>query len=276
MIGFIHIMTLPFFSCLILTGIFTYLGLHVIERGVIFVDLALAQIAALGLSFSLVLGLSIESGYSYWVSLGFAMLGSSIFSLTRFKKQHVPQEVIIGITYVISAALMILVLSRSGEGDEHIKEALVGNILLVSPQEALRVFMVSLAIGVFHFIFRRNFILISQNPQEAFKKGLNVRFWDFLFYASLGLVVTSAVKLAGVLLVFSFLIVPATCAILFAHSIRMRLMLGWIIGSFVSLLGMAASYYLDFPTGASVVCVFGCILVFLALVRALVGKFTSY
>lgn len=272
MIGFMHIMTLPFFACLILTGIFTYLGLHVIERGVIFVDLALAQIAALGLSFSLVLGLSIESGYSYWVSLGFAMLGAATFSLTRFKKQRIPQEVIIGITYVISAALMILVLSRSGEGDEHIKEALVGNILLVSPQEALRVFMVSLAVGVFHLIYRRNFILISQDPHEASKQGLNVRLWDFLFYASLGLVVTSAVKLAGVLLVFSFLIVPATCAILFAHSIRKRLMLGWIIGTFVSLLGMAASYYLDFPTGASVVCVFGCILVSLALVKALVGE----
>jgi zinc/manganese transport system permease protein len=275
MFGFIHIMMLPFFACLILTGIFTYLGLHVIERGVIFVDLALAQIAALGLSFSLVVGLSVESGYSYWVSLGFAILGAAIFSFTRFKKQRVPQEVIIGITYVISAALMILVLSRSGEGDEHIKEALVGNILLVSPQEDWRVFMVSLAVGVFHLIYRRNFLLISQDPQEAFKKGLNVRLWDFLFYASLGLVVTSAVKLAGVLLVFSFLIVPATCAILFAHSIRMRLMLGWIIGSFVSLLGMAASYYLDFPTGASVVCVFGCILVSLALVRALIGKFNS-
>ncbi len=183
MVGFIHIMTLPFFSCLILTGIFTYLGLHVIERGVIFVDLALAQIAALGLSFSLVLGLSVESGYSYWVSLGFAILGATIFSFTRFKKQLIPQEVIIGITYVISAALMILVLSRSGEGDEHIKEALVGNILLVGPQEALRVFMVSLAVGVLHLIYRRNFLLISQNPQEAFKKGLNVKLWDFLFYA---------------------------------------------------------------------------------------------
>ena len=267
MIGFIHIMTLPFFSCLILTGIFTYLGLHVIERGVIFVDLALAQIAALGLSFSLVLGLSVESGYSYWVSLGFAILGATIFSFTRFKKQRVPQEVIIGITYVISAALMILGLSRSGEVDEHIKEALVGNILLVSPQEALRVFMVSLAVGVFHLIYRRNFLLISQNPQEAFKKGLNVRLWDFLFYASLGLVVTSAVKLAGVLLVFSFLIVPATCAILFAHTIRIRLMLGWIIGSFVSLLGMVASYYLDFPTGASVVCMFGFILILLGFAK---------
>ena len=267
MIGFIHIMTLPFFACLILTGIFTYLGLHVIERGVIFVDLALAQIAALGLSFSLVLGLSVESGYSYWVSLGFAILGSTIFSLTRFKKQRIPQEVIIGIAYVISAALMILVLSRSGEGDEHIKEALVGNILLVSPQEALHVFMVSLAVGIFHLIFRRNFLLISQNTQEAFKKGLNVRLWDFLFYASLGLVVTGAVKLAGVLLVFSFLIIPATCAILFAHTIKTRLILGWIIGSFVSLLGMAASYYLDFPTGASVVCVFGAVLVLLALAK---------
>ena len=232
-------------------------------------DLALAQIAALGLSLSAVLGLSIEGSCSYWVSLGFTILGASIFSFTRLKKKRIPQEAIIGITYAVSAALLILVLSRSGEGDEHIKEALVGNILLVSPKEALYVFMISLAVGLFHFFFRRNFLLISQNPSEAFKKGLNVRLWDFLFYASLGLVVTSSVKLAGVLLIFSLLIVPATCAMIFSNTIKIRLMFGWITGSLVSIVGMAASYYLDFPTGASVVCVFGAVLILLASIKVL-------
>ena len=273
MIGFIHIMTLPFLACLILAGIYTYLGLHVIERGVIFVDLALAQIAALGASFALILGFSMESAYSYWISLGFALVGAAIFSLTRFKKQRVPQEAIIGITYAVTAALLILVLSRSGEGDEHIKQALVGNILLISPEEALRVFVISLAIGIFHLLFRRKFILISQSAEEAFQKGLNLRLWDFLFYISLGLVVTSSVRMAGVLLIFSFLIVPSACAMLFANTIKSRLILGWIIGFLASVLGMAASYYLDFPTGASIVCTLGLVLVVLALVKVLVEKF---
>lgn len=264
---FIHIMALPFLACLTLTGIFTYLGLHVIEREVIFVDLALAQIAALGLSVSTVFSLNIESDYSYLVSLGFITLGAAIFALTRFKKQRISQEAIIGITYVVSAAFMILVLSRSGEGDEHIKEALVGNILLVNYQEIIRVFIISLDVGIFHVVYRRNLLLISQNPEEAFKMGLNVRFWDFLFYITLGLVVICSVKLVGVLLILSFLIVPATCAMIFADGIKIRLILGWVIGTLVSIIGMAISYYMDLPTGASVVCVFGVMLLLSAIIK---------
>lgn len=267
MIGFVHVMTLPFLTCLILAGIYTYLGLHVIEREVIFVDLALAQIAALGASIALVIGVSIDSGYSYWISLGFAIIGASIFSFTRFRKQRIPQEAIIGITYAVSAALLILVLSRSGEGDEHIKQALVGNILLIAPHEAWSVFIISLAVGIFHFIYRKKFLLISQDPEEASRKGLNIRLFDFLFYVSLGLVVTSSVKIAGVLLIFTFLIVPAACAILFSNTIRTRLMMGWIIGFLASTLGLAASYYMDLPTGASIVCSFGVMIIILSFIK---------
>lgn len=263
--GFLHVMALPFVACLILTGIHVYLGVHVIERQVIFVDLALAQIAALGASFALVFGQGLESSYSYWLSLAFTVIGAGIFSLTRFKKQVIPQEAIIGITYAVSAALLILVLSRSGEGDEHIRQSLVGNILLVKSSEVFMMLAIYAVIGLFHYRFQKRFLLISQNPEKAFAEGINVRFWDFLFYASFGFVVTSSVRVAGVLLVFSFLIVPASCAILFSNRPVVRLMLGWGVGLAASVIGMVVSYYMDFPTGASVVCVFGVILAFLAL-----------
>ncbi len=267
MIEFIHIMMLPLLACLILAGIHAYLGFHVIERQVIFVDLALAQIAVLGASFALVTGYDFDSVQSYWFSLGFTIVGAAIFSLTRFKKQRIPQEAIIGITYAVSAALLVIVLNRNGEGDEHIKQALVGNILLVSMPEVLKILIIYSIIGVVHFIFREKFFSISKDPDEAFQKGLNVRFWDFLFYVLFGFVVTSSVKIAGVLLVFSFLVVPSVCAILFSENLKTRLVIGWIVGFTASILGMAVSYYLDFPTGASVVCVFGVILIFMAVMK---------
>ncbi len=258
---FVHVMVLPFLACLILTGIHAYLGFPVIERQVIFVDLALAQIAALGSTIALLWGHDLDSGIAYGFSLGFTILGAAIFSLTRFKRERIPQEALIGIVYAVSAALLIMILSRSGEGDEHIKQALVGNILLVNGREILQMFVIYCTIGIFHFVFRRQFFLISRDPQEAFRKGLNVRLWDFLFYVSFGFVVTSSVRLAGVLLVFSFLVVPSVCAIVFTDRLRLRLMLGWGVGCLASVVGMLVSYYLDFPTGASVVCAFGLILV---------------
>ncbi len=264
---FFHIMTLPFLACLILAGIHAYLGLHVIERQVIFVDLALAQIAVLGASLSLVFGHSMDSVHSYWMSLGFTIVGAAVFSLTRFKKQQIPQEAIIGITYAVSAAALVLVLSRSGEGDEHIRQALVGNVLLVGWPEVLKILVIYSVIGLFHFVYRKNFLLISQNPDEAYRKGLNIRLWDFLFYVSFGVVVTSSVRIAGVLLVFSFLVVPAAAATLFAHRVKTRLIFGWTTGFLASVIGMAVSYFLDLPTGASVVCVFGAILILLGLAK---------
>src|SRR3989338_6916569 len=172
---FFNVMTLPFLACLVLTGIHAYLGLHVIEREVIFVDLALAQIAALGASLSLIFGYGMDSAHSYWMSLGFTVVGAAVFSLTRFKKQLVPQEAIIGIVYAVSAASLVLVLSRLGEGDEHIRQALVGNVLLVSPADVIKMAVIYSAVGFFHYVFRKQFFLISQNPEEAIRRGLNVK-----------------------------------------------------------------------------------------------------
>ncbi len=268
--AFLHVMLLPFIACLILSGMHAYLGFHVIERQVIFVDLALAQIAAVGASFALILGYSLESSEAYWLSLMFTMVGAAIFSLTRFKKQRIPQEAIIGITYAVSAAFLIMILSRSGEGDEQIKQALVGNILLVSVPEVIKISVIYFLVGLLHFLCRRPFFLISKESIQAYRNRLNVRGWDFLFYVSFGIVVTSSVKVAGVLLVFSFLVVPPVCAILFSESLKTRMILGWCVGGLGSILGILVSYFFDFPTGASVVCVFGIILLAMGLVKKII------
>ncbi len=264
---FMHVMFLPLVACIILAGIHAYLGFHIIERQVIFVDLALAQMAVLGAGVASVIGYSSDGAAAYWMSLVFTIAGAALFSLTRFKKQRIPHEAIIGIVYAVSAALLVMVLSRAGDGDEHIKQALVGNVLLVNVRDIIHIGVVYAVIGVFHFMFRRKFFLISRYPDRAFEDGINVRLWDFLFYVSLGIVVTSSARIAGVLLVFSFLVVPSVCAMMCSDDPKRRLVIGWAVGLLASILGMAVSYYLDFPTGASVVCAFGVILIGVALIR---------
>lgn len=272
MMEFMQIMIMPFFACLVLTGIHAYLGLHVIERQVIFVDLALAQIAVLGASFGILIGLEMGSIQSYSISLSFTLIGAGLFAATRFQKQKIPHEAIIGIVYVVSSALMLIVLSYSGEGTEHIRHSFVGNIFLVSPKEVLKILIIYSVVGVIHFTCRKPFFLISSSPDQAFKQGLNVKAWDFLFYALFGFVVTSSVEIAGVLLVFSFLVIPAVCAIILSDKMKTRLFLGWVIGTIGSMLGMVVSYLYDLPTGASVVCVFGLLLLMTAFYKKIVFK----
>lgn len=263
---FLRFMAWPFAACLVLAGIHAYLGLHVIRRQVIFVDLALAQIAALGAVLALAFGHDVDSGFSYAVSLGFTVIGAAIFAFARHQIQRVPQEAVIGIAYAVSAALLILVLGHCGEGDEHMRHALVGNILLVTPAEVTKIAAIYAVVGLLHFALRKQFFLITERPEEAFR-SLNVRWWDFVFYVSFGVVVTSSVKVAGILVVFSYLIVPAACAVLFADSVRARLAIGWGVAAAVSLAGIAASYYGDLPTGPAVVCVFGAALALLSLIK---------
>ena len=228
MTNFILLMWKPLLACLILTGIHAYLGLHVVERKVIFVDLALAQIAALGATAAFLFGLDLHGPATYWFSLSATFLGAIIFSITRTRQEKVPQEAIIGIVYAMCAAAAVLILSRSPEGDEHIRYILVGDILLVNLHEILKMAILYILVGFVHWYFRKNFILISTNPQEAFQQGLAIKKWDLLFYLLFGLVVTSSVQIAGVLLVFSFLIVPSVGAILLSGKLSHRLMIGWI------------------------------------------------
>jgi zinc/manganese transport system permease protein len=257
-----------FVASLILTGIHAYLGVHVVERGVIFVDLSLAQIAALGGTVGYLAGYDIHSHAAYAFSLGFTILGAGIFAFTKSRrKTRIPQEAIIGIVYAVSAACAVLVMSKATRETEHLKEMLVGNILSVSWPELARTAALYALVGVFHFIFRERFLLISTNEAEAERRGWSVRFWDFLFYVSFGFVVTSSVSIAGVLLVFSFLIVPSVAAMLFSERLGPRLAIGWTMGVIVSAVGVYMSFRLDLPTGAAIVATFGVALLTLAAAR---------
>jgi zinc/manganese transport system permease protein len=259
-----------FVASLILTGIHAYLGVHVVERGVIFVDLSLAQIAALGTTAAYLAGYDLHSSTAYLFSLGFTFLGAAIFAMSRFHRStRIPQEAVIGIVYAVSAAMAILVMSKATQETEHLKEMLVGNILSVSWPELAKTAVLYALVGVFHYVFRRRFLLISMNEDEAVRQGLNIRSWDFLFYMSFGFVVTSSVAIAGVLLVFCFLIVPAVAAMLFSERLGTRLAIGWSMGAIVSAAGVALSYVLDLPTGATIVGTFGVALVILAAIRRL-------
>ena len=268
-LGDLRWMLPPLLMCLVLTGIHGYLGIHVLSRKVIFVDLALAQIAALGSTFAHLLGYDAHDPADalpvYFFSLGFTLLGAAIFALTRMRHERVPQEAFIGIVYAVASALAILLLSKSPGESEQIKEMLVGNVLLVTWPAVAKTAALYAVIGVFHFLFRRTFFEISLDPESAVAKSRRVRLWDFAFYASFGVVITSSVAVAGVLLVFSFLVVPAVVASMFQDGLSSRIVLAWIIGSLCSTAGMLVSYHGDLPTGPSVVACFAAILTLAAI-----------
>src|SRR5215813_6937984 len=260
----------PFVASLILTGIHAYLGVHVVERGVIFVDLSLAQIAALGATIALLLPISggdAHAPVTYWVSLAFTFLGAFVFSTIRSRRARIPQEAIIGICYAVASAAAILAMSKATSESEHLKDMLVGNILAVNWLDVRKTALLYSAVGAFHFIFRRKFLAISMDSARAEAEGISVRLWDFLFYASFGFVVTSSVSIAGVLLVFCYLIVPSVAAMLYAEGIGRRLAIGWTMGTIVSAIGVYLSLKLDLPTGATIVCTFGVVLAIMAVLR---------
>jgi zinc/manganese transport system permease protein len=266
----------PFAASLILTGIHAYLGVHVVERGVIFVDLSLAQIAALGGTIALLLPVSGGDAHApvvYWISLAFTFIGALVFSTIRSRHARIPQEAIIGICYAVASAASILAMSKATSESEHLKDMLVGNILAVSWPEVARTALLYGVIGAFHYVFRDKFLAISMDHKAVEARGVSVRFWDFLFYASFGFVVTSSVSIAGVLLVFCYLIVPSVAAMLYADSIGTRLAIGWSMGTIVSALGVLLSLLLDLPTGATIVCTFGLVLIVMAAVKPLVPSF---
>jgi zinc/manganese transport system permease protein len=252
----VELLWAPLVACLLLTAIHVYLGLHVLARGVIFVDLALAQVAALGVTIAFLAGHPTQSEAAYWYALAFTLGGATLFAVSRTRRAPVPQEAIIGIVYAVSAAAAVLVVDRAPQGGEHIRQILVGSILTVTPAEVGTLALLYAPMGVLHWLVRRPLLDISFDPDGAGARRA-VRAWDFVFYASFGVVVTSSVRLAGVLLVFAYLVVPATAAAALASSARGRLLVGWAFGVLVSGGGLAASWTWDLPTGATVVVAFG-------------------
>ena len=262
----------PFLGLMCIAGIHVYLGLHVVEREVIFVDLSLAQLAVLGAAVASLWGFDPHDPPTHFAALGFTVIGAVVFSITRTERSRVPQEAIIGIVYAVAAAATILILNNAPHGAEHIRDVLVGQLLAVEARDVRRLAMLYLVLGALHFWWRSRLLLISQDPAAARARGLNVKLWDFMFYITFGLTVTASVEFGGVLVVFSYLIVPSVIAALLAERIGPRLAIGWVVATLASAFGMLTSVWLSAPPGASVVCVFGALLLLTALARPLLPR----
>ncbi len=267
--GILDIMAAPFAECMVLVAIHTYLGIHVLRRRVIFVDLALAQTAALGTTVGFLFGITPETTAALIFSMVFTFIGAAIFALTKIRGERVPQEAIIGLFYAIMAASAVLVVQKT-HGAEHMDDILVGSILWVKWSDVGIAAVAYAFIGVVHYIFRKQFLLISENPDEAYQRGMNVKAWDFLFYLTFGFVITFSVRVAGVLLVFVFLVAPAIMAFMITERLKPQLFIGWTMGTVVTTLGLLISYTADLPSGPTVVSFYGVVLVFGALVVCIV------
>ena len=267
MAEFLSVMGPALAASLLLTAIYVYFGLHIVRRGVIFVDLALAQVAAMGGTVAFLLDYSLDGTGAYFFSLAFACFGAVVFTLARSREEAAPQEAIIGIVYAVAAAATVLLVDRAPHGAEHIKYLLVGNILWVSWGAIGQLAVIVLLVALFHFYFRQKISLVSFDAARAEAAGISVALWDLLFYLSLAWIVTSSVQTAGVLLIFSFLIVPAVCGLLLSGDFTKSLLWGWLVGAAVSLVGSTLSYILDLPTGATIVCGFGFALLAIATLQ---------
>ena len=287
----LSVMKWPLVACLLLPGLLVYLGLHIVRRGIIFVDLALAQVAALGTCMCVVLGahshywgvpvnlpfglgvFHVDITDNFLWSVGFTLAGAAVFSMTRgMARGRVPQEALIGIVYVVAAALAVLLLSRSSEGNEELKKTLIGDVLVVQPEQVVKTAALFFVVGIAHYLFRRPFLAISFDHDGPEARSLRMRAWDFLFYALFGLLVTTFVQIGGVLLTFSYLIVPAVCGNLLATSLRAMLAAGWVVATLGGVSGLWASYQFDLPTGAAIVCCLGAMLVVTALAAAILKR----
>ena len=272
MLELLAIMKWPILACLILPWLLVYLGLHIVRREIIFVDLALAQVAALGTCLSILLGYDVHDWQSYGLSVGFTFVGAIIFTLTRAQSHRVPQEALIGIVYVVAAAAGILVLSQSAGGKEELQRSLIGELLVVTPSEVFQTFGLFVAVGIVHFLFRKQFLRISFAPEQAVAEGLSVKWWDFMFYMLFGLVVTSFVHIGGVLLVFTYLIVPAVCASYLTDSLGARMIIGWAVATLASVASLLVTAKADLPIGAAIVCGLGLVLLLVVVGAALRGR----
>jgi len=270
----LELMLPPFVACMVLVAMLSYLGLHVIAREVIFVDLSLAQMAALGSLVALLFHIDPDSSKTYIFALLATAVGALLFTLTRSsgRKSRVPQEAFIGIVYVVASAAAVLVANKVPGGGEAVEKTLVGSLLWVTWPQITKLAAIYAGLGVFQFWLRRRFLTISFHPEEAEKDGWKIRGWDFLFYLSFGVVITLAVPIAGVLMVFSFLVVPAVIANLFTGDKRQLALISWGSGALASILGLWVSYTKDLPTGPLIVCMYGVLLLVAVAIRAARGS----
>lgn len=254
---------IPFCVTIILTGIHVYLGLHVLSRGIIFVDLALAQIAALGVTFSVMFGYEMDNPIVYWWALAFTVVGGLLFAFFRRFSGHIPHEAIIGIVYAVASAGMILAMDKAPHGAEHIKSLLVRDILWVQDwNTVIKIGLIYGGIGILHLLLYPKMKQATFSPETMSNRSLFLI--DLFFFISFGIVVTSSVQIAGVLLVFSYLMIPSVIAAIIAKRIWARLAIGWIAGFVFSLMGLLFSFRFDLPTGPTIIVTLGAGLLFVS------------
>ena len=260
----LDLMMAPIVAGLVVLSIHAYLGLHIIARGVIFVDLAFAQVAALGTTVGLLFGIAHGTPLALALSVGFTLIGAVIFSFSRLADTAVPQEAIIGIVYVVASAAVILIAGFTAEGAEHIAETLTGTLIWVGWPEIIRMAGVYAVLGVVYYMLRKPFLTISIGEDSAHQ----ARFWDVLFYVLFGVVISFSVPVAGVLMVFSALVIPAVVAFLFTSRFATALVIAWSVGALALVGGVVASFWWDVATGPLLVCTFGFNLAIALVVRA--------
>lgn len=272
----IEFMILPFIACLILAGITIYFGIHVIKREIIFIDIALAQIAALGSSVAVVLEETFTHQHihhaknsvrtpEYALSLFFILLAAMVFTLLKNKRINVPLEAFIGITFAVATTGAVIILDKGAGGDTHIHDMLAGSILWVTSHQVMRLAIVVFIVALFHFIFRKKFKALTDSYNNHEKKFRDPKIWDFLFYFTFGFVIIEAVTIAGIITVFAFLIIPASISALFFTSWTKRVLAGLIIGAAVTFCGLFLSWEMDIASSPAII-LFLAISLFLALI----------
>lgn len=265
----VHFLIPPFVACVTILGLLAYLGIHVLKREIIFIDIALAQIAAVGATFAHVyLGREENSLPAYLSAFGFTVLASLFFSQIDKRITQITHEAIIGVTYAIAAAAALFILALSAGGDVHMEHMLTGSILWAKWSDIRAIAILFGFVGLFYLVFRGHFIKLSEDYGAGAVRGARNVWWDFLFYISMGLVITFSVKIAGVLVIFSFLIIPATFSAIFAESWGKRLLYAWGAGIASVVIGLILSYFLDFSCGPAVVSVLGIALIAAAVLKA--------
>jgi len=277
------IMFAPFIACLTLVGIHGYFGIHVLKREIIFIDIAMAQIAALGGTISMILPVEVSNAWgiesyttahgggaiAYLFSLVLVLFAAAVFTLLKSEKLYVSIEALIGITFAAATTGAVILIDKGAGGDVHVKEMLVGSILWVKWSDILKSFIVYSVIGALHYLFRDKILPISEDYQKARQKGINVKLWDFFFYFTLGIVVIHSVKIGGILVVFAFLIIPASISVLFSQKWSTRITIGWVVGTLVTMLGLYYSWTMDVPSGPSVILFLGVALLVALIIKKL-------
>ena len=266
----LEVLGLPLLACLMMIAILGYLGIHVLKREVIFIDIALAQTAAVG---AIVAHLAFhahgDSLLGYASAFGCVLLAAAFYSIVRKRVTQISLEAIIGVTYAIAAAAALFFVGIAPGGHVHVQEMLAGSILWTTWKDLAWCALAFSGVGFCFFLFRGPFGRISDDYEEARAGGLKVAGWDFLFYSLLGIVITLAVRLAGVVVVFALLIMPATASALFSSRWGRRLLAAWLVGAVASVAGLLFAYHLDFSVGPAVALFLGLVLVLAGLGQAL-------